>query len=395
MFSSSLFSTVSLTFINNLPLLYGLYHSSHIGVSMMNGTQKTIELITDEHGQIQNVNIHDERSSVNSSADMRPDIFLNQKLIVHASDVADSLHRGYSIDLVPQGDGTYTLHAGEIKHNVFYSYIETGDGTTRHFLTPVESLSNSQKKAEILEQMIHAMFHDVRNPILIIKGRAQILQTTADKNADPDYLNNISSIINAADKLAQISFAYSDSMGDAPIMIDSYDPSELLQQVIRAYLTDPDPETSEMNRTYNIKLNSFSRKLIIKDTLPEFVLTDQKRLYAILENIITNALKFSKQTIEIGGTTYSSGSDGEMDVIYIKDDGAGILPENISEIFGFRKSFDNVPNNESGQSRAGSGIGLFSAHKFAQQIGVKLWAESEYGKGATFYIGFKKETAYE
>jgi signal transduction histidine kinase len=94
---------------------------------------------------------------------------------------------------------------------------------------------------------------------------------------------------------------------------------------------------------------------------------------------VYNALKYSNEGfIEIGYTF----SENSIIDFYVKDDGIGLSKEELAFIFSQFRQVDESPTRQYG----GLGLGLTVAQKFATMLEGKLWAESEPGKGSTFYV---------
>ncbi|NLT03304.1 MAG: PAS domain S-box protein [Bacteroidales bacterium] len=108
------------------------------------------------------------------------------------------------------------------------------------------------------------------------------------------------------------------------------------------------------------------------------VLADKERMLQVLNNLISNALKFTDEGyIEVGYQPTD-----EQVTFYVKDTGIGIDPEYHTLIF---KRFRQV---EAGTSRVfgGNGLGLAICKHLVGLMGGTLWVDSEKGKGATFYF---------
>ncbi|GFZ31958.1 sensor histidine kinase [Clostridium zeae] len=109
--------------------------------------------------------------------------------------------------------------------------------------------------------------------------------------------------------------------------------------------------------------------------------TDKKWLVFIIDQLISNALKYTKDG---GGISfYTSKNDNEI-VLTVEDDGIGIRQEDIERIFS--KSFTG--NNGRDNNIKATGMGLYLAKKLSTKLGHRLTVESEYGKGTKFYIYF-------
>ncbi|HSH19757.1 MAG TPA: ATP-binding protein, partial [Draconibacterium sp.] len=106
--------------------------------------------------------------------------------------------------------------------------------------------------------------------------------------------------------------------------------------------------------------------------------TDKEKVYAILTNLIKNAIKFTKDgTIEFGYQLAES-----KVVFYIKDTGIGI-PRNKQQAI-----FERFVQANSGMSSVyeGAGLGLAIAKAYVEMLGGEIWIESEQGKGTCFYF---------
>jgi CheY-like chemotaxis protein/anti-sigma regulatory factor (Ser/Thr protein kinase) len=106
--------------------------------------------------------------------------------------------------------------------------------------------------------------------------------------------------------------------------------------------------------------------------------TDSEKLYAILTNLVKNAIKYSDTgTIEIGYNLKN-----EYLKFFIKDTGIGI-PHNKQEAI-----FDRFVQADISDKKAfqGAGLGLAITKAYVEMLGGNIWVESEEGKGSTFYF---------
>jgi CheY-like chemotaxis protein len=122
-------------------------------------------------------------------------------------------------------------------------------------------------------------------------------------------------------------------------------------------------------------------QLFLKNTLSQdksIINTDKEKVYAILTNLVKNAIKFThKGSIEFG--YWKKGGFLEF---YVKDTGSGISPEKIELIFErFRQGSEAITRNFEG-----AGLGLSISKAYVEMLGGKIWADSELEKGSTFYF---------
>jgi CheY-like chemotaxis protein/anti-sigma regulatory factor (Ser/Thr protein kinase) len=122
-------------------------------------------------------------------------------------------------------------------------------------------------------------------------------------------------------------------------------------------------------------------QLILNNGLPyknAVIKTDREKIYAILTNLVKNAIKFTHQgSIEFGYRQNSS----ELE-FYVRDTGTGIPESQIELIFErFRQGSESLS-----KEYEGSGLGLSISKAYVELLGGTIWVESEVGKGSTFYF---------
>jgi signal transduction histidine kinase len=122
-----------------------------------------------------------------------------------------------------------------------------------------------------------------------------------------------------------------------------------------------------------------SLKSQIENGLPT-LWVDSRRLNQVLSNLLSNAFKFSDDGvgIEVGARR----GDGNEVIVWVKDIGIGIPSEEIGRIFEKYRQLSSARNS----SHKGTGLGLVICKKIIEAHGGRIWAESEIGKGATFFF---------
>jgi len=113
--------------------------------------------------------------------------------------------------------------------------------------------------------------------------------------------------------------------------------------------------------------------------------SDRELLSIILQNLLSNALKYTQHG-SVRVWARPGGRNGEAGgcTVAVADQGPGIPKEKLSELFG---SFTRGDTH----GQPGVGLGLSIARQTADLLGARLWAESEVGKGSTFYLQLPKE----
>ncbi len=136
-----------------------------------------------------------------------------------------------------------------------------------------------------------------------------------------------------------------------------------------------------LNEQFKLKAEKQNISLCLKTALPDneaLVKTDETKLTEILSNLISNAIKFTKQ----GYVNFGYCIKGENIEFYVEDTGIGIPAEMHNEIF---KRFSQI-ETETTRQYGGSGLGLSISKAYAELLGGKMWLTSKIEEGATFYV---------
>ncbi|MDD3224997.1 MAG: HAMP domain-containing sensor histidine kinase [Clostridium sp.] len=128
-------------------------------------------------------------------------------------------------------------------------------------------------------------------------------------------------------------------------------------------------------------------KFINKVDEKNFVDTDKKWLEFILDQIVSNALKYTESN---GTIKFSTTEDDNEKILTIEDNGVGIKSEDAQRVF--VKSFTG--NNGRNVNMKSTGMGLYLSQKLAKKLGHYITLKSEYGQGTSVYIHFPKWNDY-
>ena len=107
-----------------------------------------------------------------------------------------------------------------------------------------------------------------------------------------------------------------------------------------------------------------------------------------VNNLVENAIKY---TASGGGIWVNVRGDDDRVLINVTDTGIGISPDNLKHVF---QKFYRADNSQT-RTVGGTGLGLYLVKQRVEAMGGKVWAESSFGEGSTFYLSFPRITAEE
>ena len=294
----------------------------------------------------------------NPSTRETPIIFLTA---VH--DTEESVLRGYdtgAVDFLRKPIDTQVLRA---KVRVFLALYESRQKLVREVAAHQRTLAALERANAALRHFTDAASHDLKAPVRSVRGFLQALQEDVGPTLDAqarDYLDRSIRSAERMDTLLDSLLRYARLQRSGATMSVSCD--GLVEQ-IRTELRE------ELART-SATLEATS--------LPE-VQGDPDRIYQLLHNLVTNALKFRRPDVE-PRIRISSEQRGNEWVFCVEDNGIGIDSAHLSRVFQpfFRSGTE-------GKYR-GSGLGLAICQQVVEQHHGRIWVESELGRGSRFYF---------
>lgn len=218
-------------------------------------------------------------------------------------------------------------------------------------------------------QLLGMAAHDLRNPLSIILGYSDLLQSHLKGKIESELLRMLDRIKNSSSFMLQLINDLLDisiiESGTVNLHLSQANLSELIEENI-VFLR-------EIAEKKNIKLSFLSNKL-----LPP-ILCDANKISQIIHNLVGNAIKFSKP----GDTVQISLEPSEKYIIMaVKDHGMGIPPESKERLF---QPFSKVSAIGTAGEK-GTGLGLAIAHKIVAEHKGKIWVESQVNKETTFFV---------
>ncbi len=231
-----------------------------------------------------------------------------------------------------------------------------------------ELLHNLQKINTELDRFVYSASHDLRAPIASLIGLMNLANNTDDAHEIKELLKLGEKVLVQLDIFIKEIADYSRN-AKANIEIESIELQSFFEDILDHYKFYDDSiqieKTIEVDE--NLKISS-----------------DKSRLRAILNNLVSNAIRYSdldKPTpfLKLSATTSKHESKNEI-IIKVADNGRGILAEHLNKIYEmFYRATD---------SKTGSGLGLFIVKETVEKLGGKISVESNYATGTTFTLYF-------
>lgn len=228
----------------------------------------------------------------------------------------------------------------------------------------VREIVRHRETAEALEDTLHAVSHDLRNPLTIIHGRAQVLRRTLERGDLEKARDGLDAIFVGTTRMnAMIQDLVDSARISSGVLVLTAEPMDLL-----AFLRDMTRRLEGVVDTERLRIES-------PEGLPS-VVADGNRLERILLNLVTNALKYSHPGTEV---TIRLAEAGAEVVTSVEDVGNGIPPEDMERLF--QRFYRTKRERQKGDS---VGLGLYISRRLVEAHGGRIWAESEVGKGSNF-----------
>lgn len=219
------------------------------------------------------------------------------------------------------------------------------------------------KNAE-LERFTYTVSHDLKSPLITIKGFLGFLEQDAINGNLDRFKLDVKRISDATEKMQAL-------------LNELLELSRIGRVVnVLEYISFEDLAHEAVELVYG-RLQSANITVNIQSEMPT-VYGDRKRLVEVVQNIVDNAAKFTGQQpnpiIEIGQEGLFDGKP----IFFVKDNGIGIESEHLDRIFGL---FNKLDANSDG-----TGIGLTIVKRIIEVHNGRIWVQSEAGKGSTFFF---------
>jgi two-component system phosphate regulon sensor histidine kinase PhoR len=236
-----------------------------------------------------------------------------------------------------------------------------------------ERLRLEQEAERLKDEFIAIAAHELRNPLALLKGYAQMLLFQNKRGRGPALADWQNEALQNIDKA---------TAGLVELTEDLLDVTRLQAGRLVLHLKPSDLVALAQRMVKRLQMTTEQHSLSVVTSLEHLVVPiDPGRIEQVLGNIINNAIKYSPEGGPIEVTIREEIEANEA-LLSIRDQGIGIPAHQQTRIFGRFERADNARTYQIG----GTGLGLYLCRAIVEQHGGRLWFESTEGQGSTFFI---------
>lgn len=236
-----------------------------------------------------------------------------------------------------------------------------------NIIANVRDITNFRRAQEMQSVFISTVSHELKTPVALIKGYAGTLRRE-DATWDEEVIRNGLTVIEEeADRLTALieNLLAASKLQAERMRLDMSDVSipKLAAQVIERFKTQTEKHKLSL---------SFPKDFPVAQG-------DEARLRQVLDNLISNAIKYSPEggTITVGGEM-----DNQYVTVFVRDQGIGIPEDEQEHVFDRFYRADSSLRNKT----QGTGLGLYLAKAVVEAHGGTIQVKSKPGSGSTFYF---------
>ena len=270
---------------------------------------------------------------------------------------------------------------GDSSYQVDVEVLLDMEGETAGFIEVVQDITNVQRlakqraEAEVVSRSKTAflanMSHEIRTPMNAIWGITEILMQNDElPQSAKEGLGRIHSSCNMLLGIINDILDFSKiEAGKLDIMPADYDLASMINDSIQLNIM----RAGDKPITFNVRID---------EHIPAKLVGDELRIKQILNNLLSNAFKYT----DSGTVTLYVSSEPRMDgvalVASVQDTGHGMTQEQIGKLFDEYSRF----NEEGGQAIEGTGLGMAITHRLLALMNGQIHVESEPGRGSLFTV---------
>ena len=285
-----------------------------------------------------------------------------------------------------------SFHAGLIvgmtdkRIPVAISVLPVNNSSNNRIITFRNITKELQEEGEQTE-FISTASHEMRTPVATIDGYLSLALNPQTASIDERARNYLTAAQAASKHLGKLFQDLLDvtKLDDGRIR-PHFTPVEMVG-LVKMISNDYIEQAKEKKITFTFGSNEvIGASHRMEQVVYGFV--DVDFLREILDNLVGNALKYTPN----GGSVYvNARGDGDKVLINVTDTGIGISADDLSHIF---QKFYRADNSDT-RTIGGTGLGLYLVKQRVEAMGGRVWAESAFGEGSTFYVSLPRITGDE
>lgn len=274
-------------------------------------------------------------------------------------------HKGFHETLYVEGN-IERLDGMKVSVGITYAPLFFDDGSLRNIIANVRDITRIKQADEIKNTFVSIISHELKTPVALIKGYAGTL-LREDANWDTATIRRGLTIIEEeADRLTEL--------------IENLLTASRLQVEGMMQLDMDDVALDSLARQSVERFRTQTQIHDLRIALPEdfpIVRGDARRLRQVIDNLVSNAIKYSPQ----GGVIIIGGDyDDEVVKFWVQDQGEGFTEEDAPKLFDRFFRSENAIKSVA----PGTGLGLYLARAVIEAHGGRIWATGKSAQGATF-----------
>lgn len=224
----------------------------------------------------------------------------------------------------------------------------------------------SQEAITVRDDFISVASHELKTPVTSVKMFAQVLKKHSEQIGDKKAVINLSKMDQQINKLTELIYDLLNvskiQAGRMEFRTEVFNFDEAINEVVDI-----------------LQQTETKHKIIVKGKTGKKVCGDKERIGQVLNNLISNAIKYSPKADKVNVLLKSNNRNV---IVAVQDFGIGMSKIHLERIFErFYRVYDTAD-----KTFPGLGIGLYIASEIVRRHGGTLWVDSNVGKGSTFYF---------